>query len=469
MAHGQFQFCKHHRRIILFFIITAFVLVGSILFLTRCNSFQNVSSDNQPSSSGTVPHDTEATTVPPVSIPTVPPITAVPTDPPNTTDPYVVSSASIGVTGDVLIHSPVFNAMYNGNGIYDFSGIFTYVSDYFQSYDFMVANLEVPLAGAEAGYSGYPRFNCPDAIIDALADAGVDMLLSANNHTYDRDHNGLIRTQEVIDDAGLLYLGTRMNTETPLHKVIDINGIKVGMVCYTYETGTPEDGTKLLNGIPVAPEDTNLIGSFHPDHLDQFYEELDGVLNDMYAEGAEVTMVYIHWGTEYQRQQNTQQREIAEMLCVLGVDVIVGSHPHVVQPFEVLYSQTGHRTYCIYSVGNLISNQRRSLISQAPNGHSEDGMIFGITFKKWNDGSVVVSQITVLPLWVSRDWNNPNGSFYTIIPLDPTSENWCEVNGSYGFHEDLKASYARTIEAVGEGYRLCRKLLGMAPIPLTFS
>ena len=469
MPNGKYQRSRRHNGLVPLLIVLAVIALGAILVVTRYGlpgSTPTVPSTVAPTQ--TIPPTTQVPTEPTIIIPTAPLETTEPTDPPNTTDPYPVATASIGVTGDVLIHSPIFNAMHKGNGVYDFSGIFTYVAEYFQEFDFMVANLEVPLAGAAAGYSGYPRFNCPDAIVDALAESGVDMLLTANNHVYDQGHKGLIRTQEVIENTGLLHLGTRTTEDTPLYNVIDINGIKIGMVCYTYETGNTKDGRKTLNGIPVNHEDGDLIGSFHPNHLDKFYSEVEEVLTAMYEEGAEATMIYIHWGEEYQRQENYQQQKIAESLCELGVDVIVGGHPHVVQPFEVLYSSTGHRTYCIYSIGNAISNQRGSLISQAPNGHTEDGMIFGVTFKKWNDGSVVVSQITVLPLWVSRDWNNPNGSYYTIIPLDPDSAYWCDPNGTHGFYKNLKASYGRTMDIVGEGFLACWKLLGMAPIPMTF-
>ena len=325
--------------------------------------------------------------------------------------------------------------------------------------------LETTLSGADVGYSGYPTFNCPDDIVDSMKSVGIDLLLNANNHTYDHGHKGFIRTQEVLNEKGMPHLGTRLSEETPPYIVQDINGIKVGMVCYTYETGDTSDGRKTLNGIPVSHDDTNLISSFHPKHLDEFYVEVRTVLDKMYEEGAEATMVYIHWGEEYQLKQNAQQSEIAQNLCELGVDVIVGGHPHVIQPFDTLTSSTGHNTYCIYSVGNAISNQRRENISQTPEGHCEDSMIFGVTFEKWNDGSVNVSVIDILPVWVIRNRSNANGNIYYAIPLDIANEDWDRFdipNKNY-----LYGSYKRTMKIVGEGLNACRETLGLEPRPMT--
>lgn len=456
MARGKYQKRRSYGGIVVILVLVLLIAAAGLAV-----HFIDFGEDKPPE-----PSTTSSTTTAPTTQPTTQ-TTTQPTTEPTTapTEPFVVSTASIGVSGDVLIHSPVYNAASVGNGVYDFSEIFTYISEYYESYDFMVANLEVTLSGAEKGYSGYPNFNCPDSIVDALKDAGVDLLLNANNHTYDHGHSGFVRTQEVLDEKGMPHLGTRLSEETPPYIVQDINGIKVGMVCYTYETGDTSDGRKTLNGIGVSADDNDLISSFHPKHLDEFYEEVDSVLESMYADGAEATMVYIHWGEEYQLRQNEQQEDIAQNLCELGVDVIVGGHPHVIQPFDTLTSSTGHQTYCIYSVGNAISNQRRTNISQTPDGHCEDSMIFGVTFEKWNDGSVNVAEIDILPIWVSKEWSNSKGNTYYIIPLDMAVEAW----DSFDISNDnyLYGSYKRTMKIVGEGLNECRESLGLPTAPLT--
>lgn len=457
MARGKFQARRGNGGyyIVMLILLALIIITGTyILRMLDTPGSETLPTQTQQET----PTTTSPTTV--ITEPATEPATEPTTVP---TEPYVVSTASVGVTGDVLIHSPVYNGALV-NGVYDFSGIFSNIAEYYQRYDFMVANLEVPLAGSGKGYSGYPQFNCPDSIADALKGAGVDMLLTANNHTYDQGHSGFVRTQEVLEEKGMLHLGTRLSLDTPLYTVQEINGIRVGMVCYTYETGDTSDGRKTLNGISVSHDDTDLIGSFHPKKLDEFYAEVQAVLNGMYENGAEATMLYIHWGDEYQTKQNSQQSEIAQKLCELGVDVIVGGHPHVIQPFTTLTSSTGHTTYCIYSVGNAISNQRRTNISSAPNGHTEDSMIFGVTFEKWNDGSVKIREVDILPLWVHREWQDPRGYVYSILPLDLEAD-WSSYDSDA--QKYLDGSYERTMDIVGEGLNAAREALGLSARPLT--
>jgi len=382
------------------------------------------------------------------------------------TEPYIVSTASVGVTGDILMHGPVIQAAATGSG-YDFNDNYEYIKDYYQQYDFMVANLEVTLGGPEAGpYKGYPTFNCPDDVIDALKNAGVDMILTANNHTYDTGSKGMMRTQQVISEKGLLHLGTRETTDVSAYTVQDINGIKVGMVCYTYETGKTSDGRKTLNGIALSSEASALVSSFDYNDLPGFYSEVESKLQAMEAEGADATMVYIHWGNEYQLAPNQTQKNIAQQLCELGVDVIVGGHPHVIQPFDTLTSSTGSKTYCIYSVGNALSNQNRTSLAETTSNarYTEDGMIFGVAFEKWNDGTVNISEISILPTWVNKEWKDKN--VYNIIPLDTAVPVWnCyDVGNESRTYE----SYARTMSLVGEGLNACREVLGLPTAPLTF-
>lgn len=383
------------------------------------------------------------------------------------TEPYIMSTASVGVTGDVLMHGPVINAAAT-NGTYDFAENYEYISEYYRQYDFMVANLEVTLGGPEAGpYKGYPTFNCPDNVIDALKNAGVDMILTANNHSYDTGYKGFMRTQQVIREKGLPHLGTIESTEDKFYTVQDINGIKVGMVCYTYETGKTSDGRKSLNGIPLSAEASKLVSSFDYKNLNLFYDDVQRTLDNMSNDGAEVNMVYIHWGDEYQLKPNQTQKEIAQQLCELGVDVIVGGHPHVIQPFETLTSTTGEKTYCIYSLGNAISNQTRDTLKDTTVNakYTEDGMIFGVEFQKWNDGTVEISEISILPTWVNKEWKDKQ--VYNIIPLDTAITVWdCfDVGPEARTYE----SYGRTMSIVAEGLNACREDLGLPTMPLTYA
>ncbi len=346
-------------------------------------------------------------------------VTTVPTEPPV----EKAATATISSTGDLLYHNRVIESGYiEETGEYNYDSIYAYINSYVQQADYAVANCEGTLCGLDNGfkYSGYPGFNTPDASIDAAKAAGFDMLLTANNHTYDTGTKGFHRTQEVIADRGLDYIGTRPNEEAKTYVVKDINGIKIGMVCYTYETEKISDNRKSLNGIPLTSKDSSLVSTFHHRHLEEFYAQLYDELQAMKTEGTDITVVYIHWGTEYVTKPNATQKKIAQQLCDMGVDIIVGGHPHVIQPIELLTSQAdpNHATVCLYSMGNAVSNIRKSTSKPY---EVEDGMLFSFTLAKYSDGSVIVEGINVLPTWVDRR-ENPDS--FPIIPLDTNVEDW---------------------------------------------
>lgn len=373
----------------------------------------------------------------------------------------IVANASVGVTGDVLIHDSILKNVTDGNS-YNFDNIFPQVTSYFKKYDMMVANLEVTLGGAEAGtYKGYPCFNTPDQILDSLKKAGVDMLLTANNHSYDTGLAGMKRTVQTVEKAGFQYIGTRADANGAKYRVSDINGIKIGMTCYTYETTSSTAGRKALNGILLNEEAGPLINSFDYNNLSAFYSEAKNSINAMKTAGADVIMFYMHWGNEYQFTATSYQKKMAQELCEMGVDVIVGGHPHVVQPFETLVSSEGRETVCIYSIGNSVSNQRRQFMPESPNGHTEDGMIFSVSFEKWDNGAVRISDVNILPLWV--DMTVENGRrVYEMIPLDPNVSDWTTLGISNV--ESGKASFNRTMKIVGDGLNKYRTSHSMSAV-----
>ena len=182
----------------------------------------------------TVRTETQVYTLPTV-IRTEP--TQAETQPPETTLPepeHVVATASIGTMGDLLMHKPVFDTCLQSNGTYDFSSIFRYVKDIVSGLDYAIANLETTFGGDDYPYQGNPAFNCPDALIDSVVDTGYDMLLTANNHAGDTMASGITRTVEIIRGKGLTALGSQLNADEPKYAVVDVNGIKIGMVCYTW-------------------------------------------------------------------------------------------------------------------------------------------------------------------------------------------------------------------------------------------
>ena len=355
-------------------------------------------------------------------------------------------SVTLGCTGDILIHNPVLEA-YEASG-YDFNDMFRYVNPYFSKYDYMVANLEVTLAGEGRKYTGFPVFNTPDSIIDAAKQNGIDMLLTANNHCYDTGKNGFNRTLEVLAQKQMESIGTRTETGLP-YLVKDLNGIKFGLINYTYETKRSSDGRKTLNGIAMAAETQSRVNSFNYSDLESFYTELNGHIESMKNDGAEVVMLYIHWGNEYKLEPNSYQKSMSKRIADLGVDVIIGGHPHVVEPIEVIRSEvTGKQTVCLYSLGNAVSNQRIQFMDMKT-GHTEDGMIFETTFVKNPDGTIVLDKINVVPIWVNM--HTDTSKHYHMLPLDKAVD-W---QSTFGINAQTAAtaqkSYERTMALVNTG------------------
>ncbi len=378
--------------------------------------------------------------------------------PPTQPEPeHVVSQATIAVTGDILMHMPVINTGLQSDGRYNFDSIFQYLTPYSSGADYSVANLETTLCGTDMGYkySGYPAFNCPDEIVDALKNAGFDMLLTANNHCYDTSEYGFLRTVRTVRSKGLTALGTRESQSDTTYTIQEINGIQVGMVCYTYE-GQPDNptaGTVYMNKNALSANCAPLINSFLATQLDPFYMEVRQVLAQMKQSGAEATVMYIHWGNEYQTTPSTEQQQIAQQLCDLGFDVIVGGHPHVIQPVSLLTSRLdpGHKTVCLYSTGNAVSNQRIQEMD-LKTGHTEDGLLFRFTFSKYSDGTVYLEDADVLPCWVDMRAVD-GGKQYDIIPLDASiRDQWQTVFGlTEEAYANAQKSYSRTQALVGDG------------------
>lgn len=375
-----------------------------------------------------------------------------------------VASATIVTTGDILPHSGVQKSGLQSDGSYNFESIWTYVSPYITAADYAIANLETTLCGTDNGYkySGYPQFNAPDELAQGAMDAGIDMLLTANNHCNDTGEIGITRTVSVVREIGLDTLGTVPDAEEENYRVVEVNGIKIGMMCYTYST-TNSNGRPAINGIPTSATSQYLVNTFDYGRLPAFYEEVQGYMDAMKEQGAEAMVMFIHWGVEYQLSANSLQKDVAQGLCDLGIDVIVGGHPHVIQPVDLLTSTTDedHKTVCLYSLGNAVSNQRQGLISACSTAHTEDGMLFSITFTRYSDGSVALTATDILPCWVNR-YNGTSGNMvYNILPLDVTTQD--EWSTLYDLSDyELKcanASYERTMKLVGDGLTLCQTYL----------
>ena len=372
-------------------------------------------------------------------------------------EPIPDKFATVVSVGDIMCHSTQYNGAKTADG-YDFSPFFKEVSSYFKSADLAIGNLELTFGGTESGaWRGYPTFNTPDQLANAIADSGIKLLMTSNNHTYDTGFFGMKRTLNVVRNLGIETNGSRLDESESKYIVKDLNGIKIGIVNFTYETTSATQTNKYLNGLRLSTEAGPLVNSFCYGKIDQFYTEAQEIITQMKNDGAEYITFYMHWGNEYQLKQNTWQKTIAQKLSNMGVNMIIGGHPHVVQPIEYIYSEDGQtETVCVYSLGNAVSNQRRSLISSAPKGHTEDGLMVSYTLKKTADGTVTLVDFEAIPTWVDRYLVGGKHK-YTIYPM----ENLEQAKTKYpNIASKLNESYLRTKDIMGKGLTEVQEKIG---------
>ncbi len=320
----------------------------------------------------------------------------------------------IGFVGDIMAHLAQLDAQKTDSGSYNFNDNYRLMRFFFQSNNWMIGNLETTFTGPERGYSAYPLFNTPDPLAEALKNAGFDLLSTANNHMYDQGTDGLMRTMEVLSKNKLLFTGSRKNASEKNYIVYNVNGIKIGVIAYTYET-TPDSSEFItINGLKIKKEDQTLINSFNPDKPAETVAKWRSDVTRMKKDSADFLITIIHWGNEYQLKPCGYQVALADSLNKLGIDIIFGSHPHVVQPFDFIYdSVRKHTTFVSYSSGNFISNQRFETLQ---NYNTEDGLYLEVKIMKIKNQKTQIYHIKPIPTWVNR--YPKNGKFgYEVVPL----------------------------------------------------
>jgi poly-gamma-glutamate capsule biosynthesis protein CapA/YwtB (metallophosphatase superfamily) len=294
--------------------------------------------------------------------------------------------------GDIMGHdTQISAAYYNETGTYDYSFCFSELKPTIQKADISIGNLEVTLAGEP--YKGYPKFSSPDELVTALKDAGFDILINANNHALDRGKEGLERTIDIARQKGLIMTGTFKSNEDreisyPL--VVEKNNILLGILNYTYGT----------NGLISSPP--NIVNYIDTSSIRNDIQKIKKVNPDF-------IIACVHWGNEYEPEGNNSQRSLARFLANEGVDAIIGSHPHVVQPFEILYSGTDSTDIVpvVYSLGNFISNQRER--------YRNGGIIFVLELTKTD--RTKPTSFSYMPVWVQKPVINEITRF-RLIPAN---------------------------------------------------
>ncbi len=312
----------------------------------------------------------------------------------NETDSTVTHrpGATLLFAGDAMQHQGQLDqALQEGDGkTYDYSECFRWIAPTITEADYAVVNLEVPLGGGPR-YSGYPCFSAPDSYAQALADAGFDMMLTANNHCLDSGMKAARRTLWALDSLGIDHTGTFHNAADRKAKVPyikNVNGINFGFLNYTYGT----------NGIPVR------------DGMEVAYIDKKKIAEEMKQTrdaGAEIVVVMMHWGIEYVLRENAIQRDLADFLIKNGADMVIGGHPHVIQPMKMVRDESRNQEVpVVYSLGNLISNMNT--------GDTRGGAYMRVRVERDEDGKARVKWADYDTFYCAKPTGK--GSNYTVIP-----------------------------------------------------
>lgn len=333
-----------------------------------------------------------------------------------------ISTVTLSFVGDLMCHSVQYNYAQKGKDSFDFKPVYRFVSNYFNQSDFVAGNFETVTAGAKKTYSGYPNFNSPDAFLTDLQEVGFNFLFTSNNHSFDRGEIGVIRTIDVINSTNLRQAGTyRSSTDRDSIRIININNIRFAFLAYTYGVNgklIPKGKDYLVNLI-----DTMKIRN----DIEIIRKKVDCII------------VYFHFGEEYQREPNHYQKMIVRKTIESGADVIIGSHPHVIQPIDVVKSNGRIDSVLVaYSLGNFISNQRWR--------YSDAGVILNIQINKHsNNENIKLGKVDFIPTYVFKGMTN-FGREYLIIPDNTTYQDSISKFMLKKEIADMKTSFLDTYE-----------------------
>ena len=350
----------------------------------------------------------------------------------STPQPTTIHMSAIG---DVMCHlTNVKNAYNSTSKDYDFANVFKNIKTYTQNADITVGNLETTFAGASRGYTGYPTFNTPEVLGKNLKDIGVDVLSTANNHCMDKGYSGLESTLNFLDKFELAHTGTsRSSGEQNTVLVKDVNGIKIAFLSFTYGT----------NGITI-PKDK----SFSVNLIDK--DLIKEQITLAKAQNVDLICVNMHWGVEYKLKQNSTQEDLADFLFENGVDIILGSHPHVLEPMEkrtiTLEDGSTKDGFVIYSLGNFVSGQIYA--------NTKSTVILNIQITKANDGKITIDNITYTPVYLyDKGSSAKSRTRYTLMDIEKSIsdyENGKDNSISKSLYNTLKDELATIQKTVGK-------------------
>lgn len=306
-----------------------------------------------------------------------------------------LSTISLAFVGDLMCHTPQIQAARVLDGNLNFKSTFDYVRDYISSADLAFGNLETTIGDSNDRFTGYPLFRSPAEYLDGLIYAGFDFLFTANNHILDYDEKGIIKTLKHLKQKNLRSTGAFESFEDyDSLRILDMNRIKLGMISATFST----------NGNPIPEGKKYLVNLI----------DLDSLRNQIHRlriGGSDIIIINLHFGEEYSTAPNKFQRMIVDSLIIYGADLIIGNHPHVLQPVEIRKAINSKIDSVVvaYSLGNFISNQRKILTAT--------GVVLRILIEKnFRTDEIYLKQVQILPTYVFKGRINKRIE-YKIIPL----------------------------------------------------
>lgn len=306
----------------------------------------------------------------------------------------------ISAFGDTMCHlTNIKNAYDSSSKDYDFSNVFKNIRKYTENADITIGNLETTFAGSSRGYTGYPTFNAPEILGQNLKDIGVDVLTTANNHCMDKGISGLVSTLNFLDNYGIAHTGTsRSEDEQNTILIKDVNGIKIAFLSYTYGT----------NGITVPSDKTYSVNLIDKDLIKKHIASAK-------EQNVDVICVSMHWGIEYKLKPNSTQEELSDFLFENGVDIILGSHPHVLEPMKkrtiTLNDGTTKDGFVIYSLGNFVSGQVYA--------NTKSTVILDIQITKNSEGKISIDSVKYTPVYLyDKGASSKSRTRYTLIDIN---------------------------------------------------
>lgn len=334
--------------------------------------------------------------------------------------------------GDTLCHNTQYWDAYNSSTKqYDFSYVYDNIKDYTSSADITIGSLETTFAGEDRGYSNYPVFNSPDSLATGLKDIGVDVISLAGNHALDYGYSGICRTIDVLDNVGISHLGTYKSAEDHDKILIkDVKGVKIAFINYTYGT----------NGIPVPSDKPYCLNLIDKDLISKQIKQAK-------EQNVDMIVACMHWGTEYKTSANDEQKELADFLFKSGVDIILGNHPHVLEPMEnktiTLDDGSTKDVFVVYALGNFTADQRAEI--------TRDSAILNLDITKDSDGKILINKVSYVPIYMYKN-SAAKVHKFKILDIEKSIANFDSGDTSIGssVYSNLKVQLQKIRDILGD-------------------